>query len=70
MALVVTGRLNKQIAYDLGISEVTVKARRSQVMRKMNAASLPHLARMADKLPLTTESVGAVKLMHESDLRL
>jgi DNA-binding CsgD family transcriptional regulator len=61
MALVVTGRLNKQIAYDLGISEVTVKARRSQVMRKMNAASLPHLARMADKLNLTTESVGTVK---------
>jgi hypothetical protein len=70
MALVVTGRLNKQIAYDLGISEVTVKARRGQVMRKMNAASLPHLARMADKLNLTAESPGAVKPMHEFDLLL
>ena len=50
MALVVTGRLNKQIAYDIGISEITVKVHRGQVMRKMSAASLPDLARMADKL--------------------
>jgi hypothetical protein len=70
MALVVTGRLNKQIAYDLGISEVTVKTRRSQVIRKMNAASLPHLARMADKINLAAESAGAVIPMHEFDLRL
>ena len=53
MALVVTGRPNKQIAYDIGISEITVKVHRGQVMRKMNAASLPDLARMADKLDLT-----------------
>jgi FixJ family two-component response regulator len=53
MALVVTGRLNKQIAYDIGISEITVKVHRGQVMRKMSAASLPDLARMADKLNLT-----------------
>jgi len=53
MALVATGRLNKQIAYDIGISEITVKVHRGQVMRKMNAASLPDLARMADKLDLT-----------------
>jgi len=53
MALVVTGRLNKQIAYDIGISEITVKVHRGQVMRKMHAASLPDLARMADKLNLT-----------------
>lgn len=46
----VTGRLNKQIAYDIGISEITVKVHLGQVMRKMNAASLPDLARMADKL--------------------
>jgi FixJ family two-component response regulator len=55
MALVVTGRLNKQIAYDIGISEITVKVHRGQVMRKMQAASLPDLARMADKLSVTTE---------------
>ena len=55
MALVVTGRLNKQIAFDIGISEITVKVHRGQVMRKMNAASLPDLARMADKLNVTAE---------------
>jgi FixJ family two-component response regulator len=55
MALVVRGRLNKQIAYDIGISEITVKVHRGQVMRKMQAASLPDLARMADKLNVTTE---------------
>jgi FixJ family two-component response regulator len=53
MALVVTGRLNKQIAADLGVSEITVKVHRGQVMRKMRASSLPDLARMADKLKLT-----------------
>jgi FixJ family two-component response regulator len=53
MALVVSGRLNKQIAYDIGISEITVKVHRGQVMRKMKAASLPDLARMADKLNVT-----------------
>jgi FixJ family two-component response regulator len=50
MTLVVTGRLNKQIAADIGISEITVKVHRGQVMRKMNAGSLPDLARMADRL--------------------
>ena len=53
MALAVTGRLNKQIAGDLGVSEVTVKVHRGQVMRKMRAASLVELARMADRLGLT-----------------
>ena len=50
MGHVVTGRLNKQIAGDMGISLMTVKIHRGQVMRKMRAASLPELARMADKL--------------------
>jgi FixJ family two-component response regulator len=54
MTLVVTGRLNKQIAADLGITEITVKLHRGQVMRKMRASSLLNLARMADKLRLTT----------------
>jgi FixJ family two-component response regulator len=56
MALVVTGRLNKQIAGDIGISEITVKVHRGQVMRKMRASSLPNLARMADKLNPVRES--------------
>ena len=53
MGFVVTGRLNKQIAGDLGISEITVKVHRGQVMRKMHASSLPDLARMSDKLHLS-----------------
>jgi FixJ family two-component response regulator len=50
MALVVVGRLNKQVGGALGISEITVKAHRGQVMRRMNAESLPDLVRMADRL--------------------
>jgi FixJ family two-component response regulator len=50
MKLVVTGLLNKQIAAELGASEATVKMHRSQVMKKMQAKSLPELVRMADKL--------------------
>jgi FixJ family two-component response regulator len=52
MSHVVTGRLNKEIAGDLAISEITVKVHRAQAMRKMGADSLPELARMADKLKL------------------
>ncbi len=50
MALVVVGRLNKLIAAELGLAEVTVKAHRSQIMHKMGAKSLPELVRMADRL--------------------
>ena len=50
MALVVGGRLNKQAGGELGISEITVKAHRGNVMRKMHADSLPDLVRMADQL--------------------
>ena len=50
MKLVVTGRVNKQIAADLGLSLVTVKVHRGQVMRKMLAKSVAELVRMADRL--------------------
>jgi FixJ family two-component response regulator len=50
MDLVVAGRPNKQIAFELGISEITVKLHRAQVMRKMMAKSLPELVRAADRL--------------------
>jgi FixJ family two-component response regulator len=52
MVLTVTGRLNKQIAAEIGLSEATVKLHRGQVMRKMGARSLADLVRMGDKLGL------------------
>jgi FixJ family two-component response regulator len=59
MIEVVKGRLNKQIAGDIGLSEITVKVHRGQMMRKMQASSLPDLARMADKLKLLSETPDA-----------
>ena len=50
LALVVTGRLNKLVGGELGISEITVKAHRGKMMRKMKANSLPELVNMAAKL--------------------
>ncbi|HVO87412.1 MAG TPA: response regulator transcription factor [Casimicrobiaceae bacterium] len=54
MVQVVSGRLNKQVAADLHLSEARVKAHRGQIMRKMEADSLPELVRMADRLGLVT----------------
>jgi FixJ family two-component response regulator len=60
MSHVVMGRQNKEIAGDLGISEITVKVHRAQVVRKMSSDSLPELARMADKLKLSVQKPSAV----------
>ena len=55
LALVVTGLLNKQIAGELGTTDMTVKAHRGRVMRKMGAGSLADLVRMAEKLKISAE---------------
>src|SRR6476646_8444962 len=52
---VARGRLSKQIAFDIGIAEATVKVHRSRAMQKMKAGSLPELGRMADKLKLVPD---------------
>jgi FixJ family two-component response regulator len=56
MALVVLGRLNKQVGSELGISEITVKAHRGKVMQKMKAGSLADLVNIAARLGLTAAS--------------
>jgi FixJ family two-component response regulator len=53
MRQVVSGRLNKQVAGDLNLSEARVKALRGQIMRKMQAETLPELVRIADRLGIT-----------------
>jgi FixJ family two-component response regulator len=55
MVQVTAGRLNKQIAHDIGIAESTVKVHRTHLMRKMKSRSLPELSRMADILKLTPQ---------------
>jgi len=61
MVQVAAGRLNKQIAHDIGITESTVKVHRTNLMRKMNARSLPELSRMADMLNLTPQRPQSAK---------
>jgi FixJ family two-component response regulator len=67
LALVVAGRLNKQVAYELAISEVTVKAHRGNMMRKMKARSVPDLVRMIAKLHSDGPSAVGVGVSPESD---
>ena len=50
MGFVLSGLMNKQIASEMSLSEITVKVHRGQVMRKMNARSVPDLVRMAESL--------------------
>jgi FixJ family two-component response regulator len=58
MGLVVAGRLNKQVAAELGISEITVKAHRGKMMRKMKARSLPDLVNKAARLAVPLPHKG------------
>jgi FixJ family two-component response regulator len=56
MALVVLGKPNKQVGYELGISEITVKAHRGRVMEKMRADSIADLVKSAAKLRIVRNS--------------
>jgi FixJ family two-component response regulator len=58
MALIVSGLLNKQAGWELGISEITIKAHRGKMMQKMKARSLPDLVNMAAKLGIPSGSKG------------
>jgi FixJ family two-component response regulator len=68
MIQVARGRLSKQIAADIGISEATVKVHRSRLMQKMQARSLPALSRMADLLDLVTEAPERLQARVSADL--
>jgi FixJ family two-component response regulator len=59
LPLVISGRLNKQIAAEMNASEATVKVHRSQLRRKMEAKSLPDLVRMAEKLGISAAAPKA-----------
>ena len=71
MALVVTGRMNKQIAAEIGVVEITVKMHRGRIMRKMAAKSLADLVRMAEALGIGSAArreVGTHRPRHAAGL--
>jgi FixJ family two-component response regulator len=69
MALVVSGLLNKQVGGELGISEITVKAHRGQVMQKMKANSVADLVKMAARLPSSAGTALSGAVPHEAGAR-
>jgi len=69
MALVVSGLLNKQVGAELGISEITVKAHRGQVMQKMKANSVAHLVKMAGRLHSSADTARSGVAPNEAGAR-